>query len=109
METADNFCMVLMTIDNYERARQIARTVVSEQLAACCNIIPGVTSIYSWNNAVNEESEFLVLIKTSRGLLPQMEQRIRELHTYEVPEIISITLDGSSLPYLQWLRSAVQQ
>ena len=109
MEPATDYRLVLTTIDNYERARQIARTLVSEQLAACCNIIPGLTSIYSWGNTVHEDSEFLILIKTSRWLLKSVEQRIRELHTYEVPEIVGAGTEEISLPYLEWMRKSLQQ
>ena len=108
MEPATTYRVVLTAIDNYERARQIARTLVSEQLAACCNILPGATSIYSWQNGVHEESEFLILIKTSHSLLGPVEQRIRELHPYEVPEIVSMRMEEASLPYLEWMHTALQ-
>lgn len=109
MEAATNFRIVFTTIDNYERARQIARTLVSEQLAACCNILPGVTSVYSWNNTINEDSEFLMLLKTSGALLGPLEQRIRELHPYDVPEIISTAIDEVSHPYAEWMKASLQQ
>ncbi len=109
MEAATNYRTILTTIDNYERARQIALTLVSEQLAACCNIIPGVTSIYSWNNSVREDSEFLMLIKTSQALLGALEQRVRELHPYDVPEIISTGMDEVNSPYEAWLKASLQQ
>ncbi len=109
MEAATSYRVVFITIDSYERARQIARTLVSEHLAACCNIIPGVTSVYSWNNIINEDSEFLMLLKTSDALLDSLEQRVRELHPYDVPEIISTAMDEASQPYAEWIRVSLQQ
>lgn len=107
MEAAKEYRLVLTTIDNYERARQIALTLVSEQLAACCNIVPGITSIYAWDNGVNENTEFLMLIKTAHALLPSVEQRLRELHSYDTPEIISISTDEMNLRYFNWMQQSL--
>lgn len=105
---ATDYCITLTTIDSYERARQLARTLVSEQLAACCTILPGATSVYTWNNTVHEDTEFLLLIKTSHALFASLQQRISELHPYEVPEIIAVDIGDISAPYAKWMRSVLQ-
>lgn len=108
MESAQDYCIVFVTIGNYEQARQMGRTLVSEQLIACCNIIPGLTSVFGWQGTVTEAQEYLLLLKTACRLLPEVEARISELHPYDVPEIISVGMEKSSLPYMQWMQQTMQ-
>lgn len=108
MESAKEFRLIFVTVGNYESARQMARTLVSEQLAACCNIIHGVDSIFGWRGSIQEAQEIMMIIKTSADRLELLEHRIRELHTYDVPEIISVALQESSAEYLQWLRGTLE-
>lgn len=108
MESAQDYCIVFVTIDSYEHARQIGRTLVSEQLIACCNIIPGLTSLFGWQGTVTEAQEYLMMLKTAHRLLPEVEKRVSELHPYDVPEIISVGMQESSLPYLRWMQQTMQ-
>ena len=95
--------IALSTCPNVDSAERIARTLVEERLAACVSRFGGVTSTYRWNGAVASEDEVLLLIKTTADRYAAMETRLVELHPYEVPEVLAITPDGGSAPYLAWL------
>ncbi len=102
--TVPNGCaVVIATCANEEQGAGIGRTLVEERLAACVNLIAPVRSIYRWRDAIEDERETLMLIKTRAALVRTLERRIKELHTYEVPEIIALKLDSGSAPYLKWL------
>jgi periplasmic divalent cation tolerance protein len=90
-----------------ETAEQIARTLVDERLAACVNVHAPMVSIYRWNGAVERESERQLVIKTTRAALPALEKRLRELHPYELPELIVVTASGGSQNYLDWVAQQV--
>jgi periplasmic divalent cation tolerance protein len=94
---------ILTTTGTEEQALSIARALVAERLAACVNIIGPVRSVYRWRYAIEDDREFLLLIKTRATLYMKVERRVRELHTYEVPEVIALSLDRGSPPYVQWL------
>jgi periplasmic divalent cation tolerance protein len=92
-----------------EGAQAIAAAVVEERLAACVSILPHVTSIYHWQGEVHKDSEALLLIKTNSAQWNALEQRIKQLHSYEVPEIIFIPIELGHAPYLDWLNNQVGQ
>jgi periplasmic divalent cation tolerance protein len=94
--------LVLVTAGNESEAARIARVLVDESLAACVNILP-IRSVYRWRDAVEDEPEFLLLIKTRASLLGRVERRVIELHSYEVPEVLTLALSGGSAAYLGWL------
>ena len=94
---------IFTTTGTEEHALSIARALVSERLAACVNIIGPIRSVYRWRDAIEDDREFLLLIKTRATLYVKVELRVRELHTYEVPEVLSMSLDRGSPPYLKWL------
>ena len=83
------FIIVLSTVPNEEEAARIAHEVVSCRLAACVNIIQPVRSIYRWNGRLEDEREVLMIVKTRAALFGRLADRIKELHTYEVPEIVA--------------------
>ena len=86
-----------------EQARSIARQLVDERLAACVNIVGPIRSIYRWRGAIEEEGEFLLLIKTRAALMRKVERRVIALHTYDVPEVLAIAPQEGSAKYLTWL------
>jgi uncharacterized protein involved in tolerance to divalent cations len=96
-------CVVYCTTGTAEEAERIGGTLVDEQLAACCTLLPGVTSIYRWKGGVQRDAECLLLIKSERRLFERLAGRIRELHSYEVPEIIAVPVIAASEAYLGWL------
>jgi periplasmic divalent cation tolerance protein len=91
------------TAGSPEEARRIATALVSEQLAACVNVIDNIHSIYRWQEAIESAAESLMLIKTRANLLPAIELRLRELHSYDIPELIAIPIMLGAQPYLDWL------
>jgi periplasmic divalent cation tolerance protein len=94
--------IVLSTAGAEQQARSIARRLVDERLAACVNIVGPIRSVYRWRDAVEDEPEFLLLIKTRASLLGRVERRVIELHSYEVPEVLTLALSGGSAAYLGW-------
>jgi periplasmic divalent cation tolerance protein len=101
--------LVLSTVGSREEAEQIARALLDDHLAACVNIIPGLTSIYRWKGDVETASEVLLLIKTTAVNLDRLESALRRLHSYEVPEFLVLTPDSASKPYLDWLMQSTSQ
>lgn len=100
--------IILCTCTDRTTAERIAETVVSERLAACVNIAPGLTSIYRWEGQIQREAELLLLIKTRQAVYPQLEARIRELHPYQVPEIIALPIQAGSAAYLDWIADSTR-
>ena len=94
---------ILTTTGSEEHALSIARALVAERLAACVNIIGPIRSVYRWRDAIEDEPEYLLLIKTRATMYMKVESRVRELHTYELPEVLSLSLDRGSPPYIKWL------
>ena len=100
--------VVLMTAGSQEEAERIAEALVAEMLAACVNVVPGVTSIYRWEGKVQRDQEWLLVAKSRRDMLDRLVERVQALHSYDVPEIIALPLAGGSEPYLRWLDSVVE-
>lgn len=100
--------VVLTTCGSIEEARSISQTLVARHLAACVNIIPLVESIYRWQGKVESATECLLLIKTTAGAFEELRAAMNELHSYEVPECISLTITDGSTAYLDWLGESVQ-
>ena len=98
--------IVLVTTANAEEAARIADVLVSERLAACVNIVPGIESIYRWEGKVTRDHESLMIIKTTGERYDELERRVQELHSYSTPEVIAFRIDRGSEPYLEWLRDS---
>jgi len=97
------YFVLFCTTKDEEEARKIARPVVEERLAACVNIIKGVVSIFTWKGAVDEAEECLLIIKTRAELIQPLIQRIKSLHSYDVPEIIALPITDGNPAYLDWI------
>ena len=106
--TSGDFHLVMCTTGSDVQADTIARALVEERLAACVNILGSVCSVYRWKGSVTRDEEKLLLIKTTAARLEAVRARIRELHTYEVPEILSIPIGSGDRDYLSWLEDAVR-
>jgi len=100
---ANNPRMVFVMAGNEDEAAKIARALVEERLAACVNILGPVRSVYRWRGAIEDEREYLLVIKSQARLYSRVERKVRELHSYEVPEIIAVAITQGSKPYLDWL------
>jgi periplasmic divalent cation tolerance protein len=99
--------LVMVTCANNEQALHLAEALVEEHLAGCVNIIPNLTSIYRWEGALQKGSEALLLMKTSLERVPELKQRVLELHSYQTPEFVTLCPDQVEPRYLAWLLGAV--
>ena len=95
--------LIMVTAGSEEQAMSIAQVLVGERLAACVNVVGPIRSIYRWQGEVHDDSEHLMLIKTRASLVSKVERRVRKLHSYEVPEVIALSIVAGSKPYLEWL------
>jgi periplasmic divalent cation tolerance protein len=95
--------LVYVTAPNREEAVRIGRTVVAESLAACANILDGMTSIFRWHGELQEESEAVLLLKTRAELASQVVHRVQELHPYDVPAILVLPVVSGSTLFMSWI------
>jgi periplasmic divalent cation tolerance protein len=95
--------VVLVTAPDVETGRKIARELVLRRLAACVNLVPGLTSVYRWQGAVEEASEVLLVIKTVRARVAELERDVRALHPYELAEFVVLDPAHTGARYLDWL------
>ena len=95
--------VLFSTCETAEEASRIARHLVEQKLAACVNIVSGARSIYRWQGKIEEASEVLLIIKSSRALLGELRVELAKLHSYEVPELVALTIVDGSPTYLEWL------
>lgn len=98
--------VVFITTPNEELAVAIARSLVETRLAACANLIKGIRSIYKWQDRIEDDAEVLMIVKTRRELFDPLQSKVKELHPYEVPEIIALPIIAGSDDYLKWLRES---
>lgn len=107
-ETNPQARIVLTTESTLEEANKLGRALVEERLVACATLLPVVQSIYHWNDQVQSGPETMVMLKTTADKLEALEARLRQLHTYRVPEFLVLPLEYSSKKYLEWMAQAVQ-
>lgn len=98
------FIIVLITAPKEEEAQRIAQDIVLSRLAACVNIVKDIRSIYRWKGKIEDEGEVLMIVKTRLDLFGNLKKRVKELHSYSVPEIIAVPLVEGSEEYLTWLK-----
>src|SRR6188474_261581 len=96
---------VFSTFPNPDEAAEVARILVTEQLAACVNLVGPVRSIYRWKGEISDDSETLAVIKTTRERFDAMKTRLVELHPYEVAEVIALPIEAGHAPYLAWIET----
>jgi periplasmic divalent cation tolerance protein len=100
--------LVLTTAGSRDEASKIGRALVERFLAACVNIVPQVESIYRWDGKIEEAEEWLLIVKTTRAGFERVREAIVELHSYEVPECVSVAIDDGSVRYLGWIGQSVE-
>lgn len=98
--------VMVSTFADAGTARRVAETLVEERLAACANLIPGVESVYRWQGKVEKAAEVMVVFKTTEAARPRFEARLRELHPYEVPELLVFRPEGGLPDYLRWIEES---
>lgn len=104
---SQDYRMVFCSCPSYEIGQEIATKIVEAKLAACVNIIPGLTSIYSWEGKIETSSEVLLLIKTTEKVYSQLEKSLIHLHPYDCPEIIGVPIEQGNKGYLEWIKQAI--
>ena len=107
MTAQPKYLLVLTTCGSEEEAARIAEALVIEHAAACCNIVPGVHSLFFWQGKLENERETLVMIKTTAGAFPRVREIISKLHSYEIPEIIALPIIDNSASYLNWVSEQI--
>ncbi len=96
-------CMIYVTTSTREEAIGIARQLVESRLAACANVLPAATSVYWWQGALQEDSEAVLIVKTRRDLVGEVTAKVKELHSYDCPCVVSIHLEGGNEDYFEWI------
>ncbi len=103
------FILALTTVPDETKGREIARALVDGRLAACVTVTPASRSFYRWKGEVQEDAEYVLLIKTRKELFPELERALRSLHPYEVPELIALNVKRGAKTYLDWLRAETKE
>lgn len=102
------FSVILVTAGSEDEAARIATALVEERLAGCVNIVPSIRSIYRWEGKVCDEAEVLLVIKARHDKVPQLTERVKQLHSYTVPEVIALPITEGSADYLKWLMDVTE-
>jgi periplasmic divalent cation tolerance protein len=105
--TGSPITMAIVTAPSHDVADRIVTTIVEERLAACGNIVPGLTSIYHWEGALQRDSEVLIIFKTTRSVLAQLMARVEEIHPYDVPEVLAVPVTAGLDAYTTWVAENV--
>lgn len=100
--------VIFITAPTFDKGEEIARALVTEGIAACASIIPRITSIYRWDGKICQDEEVLIVVKSRKSLFPEIRDRVKSLHSYDVPEIISLPIIDGLPDYLQWLKKATK-
>jgi periplasmic divalent cation tolerance protein len=105
-QTQSEPIVIYITAPNEEEAAGLARALVDAKLAACVNMVSNVRSIYSWKGSIEDDREHLMIVKTHRHLFDRLAEKVREMHSYDVPEIIALPIVEGSPDYLKWLQES---
>jgi len=103
----DGFAVVLITTSQDEESQLIARVLLEQKVAACVSIIPQVNSLFWWKKSIEQESESLLVVKTRIELIEEIIRLVKEVHSYDVPEIIALPIIGGSHDFLEWIDGEV--
>ena len=108
-DAGSGVCVVLVTAPDPGTAIGLVREVVGSRLAACGNLIPGLTSVYRWKGEVHQDPESLIIFKTTTALVGDLRRRIVELHPYDVPEFLTLPIMDGHPPYLEWVKGELAE
>ena len=95
--------LVLSNCGSEEEARRVARALVEARVAACVSIVPGIQSVYHWQGAIQEDSEWMLVIKSTRPMFDSLAAELRKIHSYQVPEVLAIPVIAGDQNYLDWM------
>ena len=102
------FIQVFITINDREKAGEIAEILLEKRLAACVQISGPVSSMYRWQGSIAEDQEWLLIAKSGKELYPELEKEVKQIHVYEVPEILSVSISDGNESYLKWLENELK-
>ncbi len=99
----NEFAVYFCTCPTIQEARQLATNLLEQRLVACINILPQVESMYRWQDEICNEPEVLLVLKSRKSLASQLQQAVKQLHCYDVPELIALDISAGLPDYLQWV------
>jgi len=108
MSDVEAMTLVITSVGTEQQAVEISEELITRRLATCVNIVPCLRSIYRWKGKICEDTEYLLLIKTSKRLFEPVSHAIRELHSYELPEILAVKVEQAERQFLDWILGMVQ-
>jgi periplasmic divalent cation tolerance protein len=100
--------LIYMTAGSREEAKEIGKELVANKLAACVNILDNMRSIYSWQGEIQDDSEIVMIAKTTEGRIPSLIDKVKLMHSYECPCIVSLPVSGGHQPFLDWIAAEVE-
>jgi periplasmic divalent cation tolerance protein len=109
LESTSTARIVMTTVVGPEEAARLGRALIEERLAACATLIPAIQSIYRWQGQIESSAETLLFLKTESDRLAALESRFKELHSYETPEFLVLSVESGSHSYLAWLRASLRE
>lgn len=105
MKSSEKFCWVYMTAGSIEEAKSIGQILVVQNLAACVNLLENMTSIYKWEEKLEESQEVIMIAKTRKTLMPKLIETVNSLHSYDCPCILELPIQGGNPDFLSWIKS----
>ena len=105
MKSSEKFCWVYMTAGSVEEAKNIGQILVGQNLAACVNLLENMTSIYSWEDKLEEGQEVVMIAKTLKTLMPKLIETVKSHHSYDCPCILELPIQGGNPDFLSWIES----
>ena len=105
MKSSEKLCWVYMTAGSFKEAKRIGQILVSQNLAACVNLLENMTSIYNWEDKIEESQEVIMIAKTRKTLMPKLIEKVNSLHSYDCPCILELPIQGGNPDFLSWIKS----
>ena len=105
MKSSEKFCWVYMTAGSIEEAKSIGQILVVQNLAACVNLLENMTSIYNWEDKIEESQEVIMIAKTRKSLMPKLIEKVNSIHSYDCPCILELPVQGGNSDFLSWIES----
>ncbi len=104
-----SYILVLMTASSKDEAKKIVRSLLEEKLIVCANMIDSVSSVFWWQDKIEEAKEVLVIMKSHQELFKRLSTRVKELHSYDTPEILALSIVDGSSQYLEWMKKVLNR
>ena len=105
MKSSEKLCWVYITVGSLEEAKGIGQILVRQNLAACVNLLENMTSIYKWEEKLEESQEVIMIAKTRKTLMPKLIEKVNSLHSYDCPCLLELPIQGGNLNFLSWIKS----